>query len=56
MHRTTIKDRRWWTEKIGAIHIQGEFALNSGETTKWTWDFGELWPRAQEHGSDTEKN
>jgi len=35
----------WWTEQIGIVHLQGEYALNNGKTTAWTWKIGELWPR-----------
>ena len=45
LRRDMVKQQSWWTEGIGVIHIQGEYALNAGQTTAWTWKEGELWPR-----------
>lgn len=43
--RMTILDPAWWFEMLGLVHIPGEYAANHGQSNKWAWTIGELWPR-----------
>ena len=39
----------WWHEILGLIHLQGEFAVNTGITIFDTWAIGQKWGRLYSH-------
>lgn len=39
----------WWTEQLGLIHLQGEYAVNNGLNIIDTWAMGRQWGRPYIH-------
>lgn len=39
----------WWNEILGLIHLQGEFAVNTGITIFDTWAIGQKWGKLYSH-------
>lgn len=39
----------WWNEILGLIHLQGEYALNTGISVVDTWAIGQQWGEPYSH-------
>ncbi|MHC4712979.1 MAG: hypothetical protein ACYTAN_06870 [Planctomycetota bacterium] len=43
--RYVERARPWWEERLGLIHLQGEYAANHHWQNNGSWKVGEIWPR-----------
>jgi len=47
VRRKRIDERLWWQQRLGLLHLQGEYAANMGKPNAWSWTIGEIWPRSE---------